>query len=118
LVYLFLQRFGLRLKCSNPVLSHPPPLQALCLVGYFNDVCAGCQYLLALRADFPAFIAPALLFFVVVEEAAQVFGAAGVAEFAQGFGFYLANAFTGDVKLFADFFQGVVGVHVDAKAHT
>ena len=40
-----------------------------------------------------------------------------VAEFSQGFGFNLSNTFSGNVELFADFFQGVVGIHVDAETH-
>ena len=54
---------------------------------------------------------------VDVEEAAQLFAAAGVAQFAQGLGFDLADAFAGDVELLADFFQRVIRVHVDAEAH-
>ena len=38
-------------------------------------------------------------------------------EFTDGLGFNLANALTGDVKLFADLFQGVVRAHLDAKSH-
>ena len=52
-----------------------------------------------------------------VEEASQLFRAGGVAQFPQGFGLDLADALTGHVELLADFFQRVVGVHVDAKAH-
>ena len=33
------------------------------------------------------------------------------------FGFDLADAFAGDVELFADFFQRVVGVHFDTETH-
>ena len=40
---------------------------------------------------------------VGVDEAAQLLGAAGMAQFAQGLGFDLANAFARDVKLLADF---------------
>lgn len=38
-------------------------------------------------------------------------------QFAQGFGFDLSNALTGHIKLFAHFFQSVVGIHVYAKTH-
>ena len=41
-----------------------------------------------------------------------------MAQFAQGFGFDLADTFAGYVKLFADFFERVVGIHVDTEAHT
>src|SRR3546814_7725402 len=52
-----------------------------------------------------------------VEERAQLFGAARVAQLAQRLRLDLANALAGDVELLADFFQRVVGVHVDAEAH-
>ena len=42
---------------------------------------------------------------------------ARVAEFTQGLGFYLANTLARHIELFTDFFQRVVGVHADAKAH-
>ena len=45
-------------------------------------------------------------------------GTRRVAQFAQGLGFDLADAFAGYVELFSHFFQGVVGVHVDAEAHS
>ena len=38
-------------------------------------------------------------------------------QLAQCLGFYLADTLAGDIKLFADFFQRVVGVHFDAEAH-
>ena len=41
-----------------------------------------------------------------------------MAQLAQGFGLDLADSFAGYVKLFADFFERVVGVHVDAETHT
>ena len=41
-----------------------------------------------------------------------------MAQFAQGFRFDLANALARDVELFADFFERVIGVEVDAEAHT
>ena len=40
-----------------------------------------------------------------------------VAQFAQGLGFYLTDALTRDIKLLADFFKGVIRIHIDAKAH-
>ena len=40
-----------------------------------------------------------------------------MAQFAQCFGFDLADALARNVKLFAYFFQRVVGVHINAKAH-
>ena len=40
-----------------------------------------------------------------------------MAQFSERFGFDLADALARDVKLFADFFERVVGVHFDAKAH-
>ena len=40
-----------------------------------------------------------------------------MAEFAQGLGFDLADTFTSDIELLAHFFQGMVGVHLDAEAH-
>jgi len=54
---------------------------------------------------------------VDIEEAAQLFRTAWVTQFAQCFGFDLANAFAGDVELLADFFQRVIGVHIDAETH-
>src|SRR3989344_3978244 len=52
-----------------------------------------------------------------VEETAQVFRTGRVPELTQCLGFYLTNTFTRDVKLLADFFQRVVGVHADTKTH-
>src|SRR6185312_11912017 len=43
-----------------------------------------------------------------VEERAQLFGAAGVAQLAQRLGLDLADALAGDVELLADFLEGVV----------
>ena len=53
----------------------------------------------------------------LVDETAERIGAAGVAQFAQGLGFDLADTLAGDVELFADLFEGVVGVHADAETH-
>ena len=52
-----------------------------------------------------------------VQEAAELAGAAGVFEFAQGLGLDLADAFAGDRELLAHFLQRVIGVHADAEAH-
>lgn len=41
-----------------------------------------------------------------------------MAQFAQCLGFDLANPLARHVKLLADFLEGVVGVHIDTKAHT
>jgi hypothetical protein len=38
-------------------------------------------------------------------------------QFPQSLGLDLADAFAGDGELLADFFQHMVGVHADAKAH-
>ena len=51
-----------------------------------------------------------------VQEAAELAGAAGVFEFAQGLGLDLADAFAGDRELLAHFLQRVIGVHADAEA--
>ena len=40
-----------------------------------------------------------------------------MAQFAQCFGFDLPDALAGNIKLATNFFQGVVGVHVNAEAH-
>src|SRR5579875_2037211 len=52
---------------------------------------------------------------VDVEERTQLLRTARMTQLAQGLGFDLANPLAGDVELLADFFQGVVGVHVDAE---
>src|SRR3546814_4233693 len=54
---------------------------------------------------------------LLVEERTQVVRAARMAQLAQRLGLDLANALAGDVELLADFFERVVGVHVDAEAH-
>src|SRR5690554_5067150 len=54
---------------------------------------------------------------LVVNKAAQVIGAGRVAQFAQGLGFDLTDTLPGYVELFADFFQGVVGVHFNTETH-
>lgn len=38
-------------------------------------------------------------------------------QFVQCFGFDLVDVFVGDVKLFVDFFKGVVGVYVDVEVY-
>ena len=40
-----------------------------------------------------------------------------MAQLAKRLRLYLSNAFTRNVELLADFFQRVVRIHVDAKAH-
>ena len=45
---------------------------------------------------------PVHFMYLSIQEIAQLFAAAGVAELAQGLGFDLADAFTGDVELLAD----------------
>src|SRR3546814_10135504 len=52
-----------------------------------------------------------------IEERAQLLGAGWMAQFAQRLGLYLTNPLAGDIELLADLFQGVVGIHVDAKTH-
>ena len=56
-------------------------------------------------------------FGLVVKEAFQQFRAVRMAQFAQCFGFDLPDAFAGNIELTTNFFQGVVSIHVDAKAH-
>ncbi|CNE60761.1 Uncharacterised protein [Yersinia kristensenii] len=55
---------------------------------------------------------------LIVQEAAQHFRAAWVTQFTQCFSFDLTDTFTGDVELFAHFFQSVVSVHIDTETHT
>ena len=43
--------------------------------------------------------------------------AAGVAQFAEGFGFDLANAFAGDGEMLAHFFERVLATVLQAEAH-
>ena len=40
-----------------------------------------------------------------------------MAQFAQGLGFNLTNPLTGNIELFANLFQSVVGVHIDTETH-
>ena len=40
-----------------------------------------------------------------------------VAQLAQRFGFDLTNPFTGNVELFTNLLEGVVGIHVDTVTH-
>ena len=54
---------------------------------------------------------------LLVEKAAEVIGASRVAQLAQGLGFDLADTLAGHIKLLADFLEGVVGIHIDTKAH-
>ena len=50
------------------------------------------------------------------EERFQAIAAAGVTQFAQGFGFDLANAFAGDIEVLSDFFQRVFTAVFQSKA--
>src|SRR5258706_9143021 len=52
------------------------------------------------------------------EEAAQLLGARGMAELPQRLRLDLADALARDVELLADFLERVVGVHLDAEAHS
>src|SRR5690606_11265567 len=54
---------------------------------------------------------------LLVEEAAQVVGARGVAQLAQRFRFDLADTLARYVELLADFFERVIGIHVDTETH-
>lgn len=69
----------------------------------------------------PELDAPAFLFAcdacLVIQKAAQFARTAWVLELAERFGFNLANAFAGNRELLADFFQRVIRVHADTKAH-
>ena len=47
----------------------------------------------------------------------QLLGPVRMPQFTQGFGLNLTDTFTGHVKLFADFFQGMIGVHFNTKTH-
>src|ERR1700757_560691 len=53
----------------------------------------------------------------VIQEAPQLPTAARMLELAQRLGLDLADALAGHRELLTDFFQSVVGVHADAKAH-
>src|SRR5580692_111647 len=53
----------------------------------------------------------------VIQEASEFAAPARMLEFAQRLRFDLTDAFAGDRELLADFFQRVVSVHADAKAH-
>src|SRR5688572_17009699 len=60
---------------------------------------------------------PFLFLLIFDEEASQLLTAAWMPQLAQRLRFYLPDALARDVELLADFFQRVVGVHVDAEAH-
>ena len=53
-----------------------------------------------------------------VQEASQAVAAGRVAQLAECFCLNLADSFAGYVKLFANFFKCMVGIHVDAETHT
>ena len=52
-----------------------------------------------------------------VQEASQTVAAGRVAQLAECFCLNLADAFAGYVKLFANFFKRMVGIHIDTKTH-
>ena len=54
---------------------------------------------------------------VIHQETAQLLAAARVPELTQRLGLDLADALARHIELLADFLEGVVGIHVDAKAH-
>ena len=56
-------------------------------------------------------------FCLLINKAAQMIRASRVTQLAQCLGFDLANTLSGYVELFADFFEGVVGIHVDTETH-
>src|SRR5438876_1127518 len=51
------------------------------------------------------------------EEATQLLRTRRVTQLAQGLGLDLPDALARDVELLADFFERVIGVHLDAEAH-
>ena len=53
---------------------------------------------------------------ISIQEIPQFLAAAGVAELAQGLGFDLADAFTGDVELLADLLQRAGAAILQAEA--
>src|SRR4051812_50037470 len=54
---------------------------------------------------------------LALEERAQLLRPRRVPQLPQGLGLYLPDALARHVELLADFFQRVVGVHLDAEAH-
>jgi hypothetical protein len=54
--------------------------------------------------------------FWLLQVVLQFLAAAGVAELAQSFGLYLADAFAGDVELPADLFEGAAAAVFEAEA--
>src|SRR5689334_20752727 len=52
-----------------------------------------------------------------IEEGAEAVAAAGVAQFAEGFCFDLADALAGDREVLADFFERVLAAVLEAEAH-
>src|SRR4051812_38243026 len=53
----------------------------------------------------------------VHDERAQMLGARRMTQLDEGLGLYLADAFARQLEMLADFFQRVLGLHVDAEAH-
>lgn len=52
-----------------------------------------------------------------IDEAFELFGAAWMTKFSQGFCLDLSDAFPGDFEVLADFFEGMVAFFSDTKAH-
>ena len=60
---------------------------------------------------------PAWLELRHLDKSFQLSNASRVTHLAKSLRFDLANTLAGDVELFANLLKGVVGVHVDTKAH-
>jgi hypothetical protein len=65
------------------------------------------------QGELPVLICHRLL----IEKATHLAATARVLQLAERLCFNLANTFAGHAELLADFFERVVGVHADAKAH-
>ena len=61
---------------------------------------------------------PVSFMYPSIQEIAQLFAAAGVAQFPQGLGLDLADALTGDVELLAHLFQGAGSAVLQAEPKT
>lgn len=86
--------------------------QAEILTSLFKGVCTfyhnqACQQEIVRDKDYSIFDNQGS-FARLTQVIAQHLAAAGMAQFSKGFGFYLADPFTGDTKLTADLFQGVI----------
>ncbi len=53
----------------------------------------------------------------LIQKASQMLRAAWMTQLSERLGFDLSDALSRHIKLLADLFQRVVGVHVDAKTH-